>query len=699
MMANQSAVQRQLHPTIDTVIDNVEPHAGVIGQAGLTNDPRPVLSGRGEVGSIIHVRVEGNEVGTVKVAPNGKWTYQLPEPLSDGLCRLSVRASNSSGLSMPSEAYMIEVDTTAPPPPTIHQASSGSAPTLSGQAEPYSTVNVYDGKTLLGTATTGADSQWTLSLPSGMAVGHHALTATARDPAGNASELSASFDCTVEGSISENFDSLPAEIYLHFAGQHTSTRYFDVTRLDSPGLNAVILHEGLLTGANVAMPGVPVSERPPTRALAITDRVRLDLHDGRSATRMSFDLGDVTTNEVVKLYFYDKSGNLIYTSPGYTAEGGLHQRIDIDVGKEFTRVEINEEWRSDNMTMNWVDNIVFSGTEVGPSDRPLLSDQPDPQALASHVADAGENGATVFTVGDVAHFSGAGAGAHGGVGNDALQLTSVNQVLDVTALNRGATDTISGIEMIDPTGTGDNTLRMSMGDMLNLGHPDAFRQDGYSQMRVAGNAGDRVELAGIPDLAAGGWDGAGNFVIGGEPYAVYRNDTLKAELFVRDGVEANSGSSIVPVIDPVERNASPGVTDAGGPALKSAEFTFDFDGTIGGTKASTRSIAALLDGMDHNESDGGFHVDHGAGDNTPKLSLADLLNPSHPDLFRADGGAQVAVKLGASDDAQVPGMPELASGSNEWRPVPDGVGCTGAHNAAQDVDLMVHAAMQTTAMA
>ncbi|WP_414443413.1 Ig-like domain-containing protein [Burkholderia sp. 22PA0106] len=907
-------------PTIDTVTDNVEPHTGTIGQSGLTNDPRPVLSGHGDVGSTIHIRVDSNEVGTTRVGPNGTWTYRLPQPLPDGLARLSVRASNADGQSAPSDAYIIEVDVTPPPPPVIDQASSGTPATLSGHAEPYSTIDVYDGTTFLGTATTNADSQWTFPLPSGMAAGHHALTATARDPAGNLSQSSSRFDYAVgpdqptahavvddagrdsgeyhndwltndgtagrlieghiqgvlnegdrvqvstdggrtwqdalmksngrwvavdpnahtsnwaiqtrvvntagkpgeqdstavtlktstatptdvsfdanagtvtvkfspeqvapdwklslmidgrlsehtlsaselasgtatftapvqgakqvvaamvdtagnismyrgvesyasQGTISEDFESLSRDFYLPRKGNMASTQYFDVTTIDAL---CGVWKQGLLTGRAVtSYPAAVIAEAPTSRALSITGRVRLDLHEGLSATRMSFDLGDMTTCEVVRLYFYDKNGSLIYTSRGYTARGGVHQKVDIDVGKEFTRVEINEEWRSTGCGMNWVDNIVFTGY-FDTGFRPVFLNPPTLQALTGDMAYYGGSADTVFTVANVGYFSSAGAGAHGGVGTDTLQLTGANQVLDITALNSGATDKISGIEVIDLTGSGNNTLRVSTADVLNLGHPNVFRQDGYSQVRVTGNAGDRVELAGIPDLADGGWVGAGNFVIGGAQYIVYRNDALKAELFVRDGVAVSGGSSVapmVPVIDSVVLNAFPSVSghagaqaqvtvydgnisigtvtagtdglwtlalpgnlqqgmhtltarvpDGHGGTLTSPDFTFDYGGTI---SRPMRSLAALFGGIDYDASDEVSHIDQGTDGHTPKLTLADVLNPGHQELFRAGGSAQV------------PGMQELASGSNGVQPV----GYTGSYHAAQDADLMMQQAM------
>ncbi|GAB7533799.1 Ig-like domain-containing protein [Burkholderia sp. 3C] len=225
IMANQSAFKRPSRPTIDTVTDNVEPHTGVIDPAGLTNDPRPVLSGHGDAGSIIHVRVDSFEVGIVEVGAGGTWTYQLPQPLPDGLFRLSARASNAGMLSVPSQPYMIEVDVTPPSAPTIDHASADSAATLSGRAEPYSKVEVYADKTLLGTVTTGTDSRWTFPLPDGIAAGHHALTATATDSAGNVSQSSASFDYAV-GSAQSAAHAVVDEAERD-SGEHPDDRPID----------------------------------------------------------------------------------------------------------------------------------------------------------------------------------------------------------------------------------------------------------------------------------------------------------------------------------------------------------------------------------------------------------------------------------------------------------------------------------------
>ncbi|WP_196487799.1 Ig-like domain-containing protein [Burkholderia cepacia] len=178
-------------------MDNMPPYTGVIEKGGLTNDSRPTASGRGDAGSIIHVLVDGREVGTAVVKANGTWSFALPQSLRDGEYRLTARASNDAGWSVPSTSYGIVVDTTPPSRPTIEAATEGAQPTLSGRAEAYSTVTVYDGTKVLGTATTGIDGAWTFKLPSGLSNGTHSLTVTAMDPAGNTSVVSAGFDVTI----------------------------------------------------------------------------------------------------------------------------------------------------------------------------------------------------------------------------------------------------------------------------------------------------------------------------------------------------------------------------------------------------------------------------------------------------------------------------------------------------------------------
>ncbi|KWK74501.1 hypothetical protein WM16_16295 [Burkholderia ubonensis] len=144
---------------------------------------------------------------------------------------------------------------------------------------------------------------------------------------------------------------------------------------------------------------------------------------------------------------------------------------------------------------------------------------------------------TVFTVANVSYFSGANSGAHGGASIDTLKLTGAGQVLDLSKLmNVDGHDKLSSIEIIDITGTGNNTLKLSMSDVLTLGHEDLFRADGHTQMMVNGNAGDRVELSGISGFDAGHWANQGLAAVNGMAYVVYENAALNVELLVQSSV-------------------------------------------------------------------------------------------------------------------------------------------------------------------
>jgi len=252
-MAEQKATTRPSRPTIDAVTDNVPPHTGVIEKGGLTNDPRPTMSGRGDPGSTIHILVDGVQVGTAVVGANGTWSFALVQPLSDGEYRLTVRASNEIGMSVPSASYGIQLDTTPPSQPKIESATEGAQPMLSGQAEAYSTVTIYDGATVLGTVKTGIDGTWTFQLPSGLSNGSHALTVTAQDPAGNTSVRSDGFDVAI-GPVTPPVPL--AKALLDDLGRDTGN--FNYDRLTNDGKGGRLL-TGHLAGVLAAGEKVQVS--------------------------------------------------------------------------------------------------------------------------------------------------------------------------------------------------------------------------------------------------------------------------------------------------------------------------------------------------------------------------------------------------------------------------------------------------------
>ncbi|MFV3412142.1 Ig-like domain-containing protein [Pseudomonas sp. NY15436] len=159
----------------------------------------------------------------------------------------------------------------------------------------------------------------------------------------------------------------------------------------------------------------------------------------------------------------------------------------------------------------------------------------------THVSSSILSGGDIISmaVDPVAYFAQDGAHIHGSVGLDTLKLTGANQVLDLTRLigdhDQGK---IASIEKFDITGTGDNTLKISLNDVLNLGETNLFRADGKVQVMVDGDAGDRVELSNLHDhgTAPGVWQSAGTASIGGETYNVYSYSNLDAEVLIKQAV-------------------------------------------------------------------------------------------------------------------------------------------------------------------
>ena len=130
-------------------------------------------------------------------------------PMPNGVHNFTVSSTDAAGnISATSAVLAITVDTVAPVAPTITSFSTDSgvvgdgitndnALTLAGTAEAGSTVKVYDGATLLGSALasgTGAWSYTTAVLPNG----GHSLTATATDAAGNTGVASSALNVTID---------------------------------------------------------------------------------------------------------------------------------------------------------------------------------------------------------------------------------------------------------------------------------------------------------------------------------------------------------------------------------------------------------------------------------------------------------------------------------------------------------------------
>ncbi|MNZ34519.1 hypothetical protein D3C78_518980 [compost metagenome] len=181
----------------------------------------------------------------------------------------------------------------------------------------------------------------------------------------------------------------------------------------------------------------------------------------------------------------------------------------------------------------WLDNFEFVGTSEGFE----KNDPATNQTIDGTGAYLGGDTDNVFSLSDVAHLNAADSSINGGTGVDTLSLTGTGQVLDLATI----AGKLESIEIIDITGTGDNTLNLSLSDVLELGESSLFTEDETVQMMVKGNAGDVVNL---DDLLADGtdpgdWAGQGQVTVEGVTYNVFQHSSLDAQLLVQDGVTTN----------------------------------------------------------------------------------------------------------------------------------------------------------------
>ncbi|WP_330083294.1 Ig-like domain-containing protein [Methylocystis iwaonis] len=205
---------------IATFTDNVGLHQGDYPSATSTDDASPVLNGTLSAplapGEEVRVYEGATLIGTASVSGTS-WTLAL-SGLSEGTHSYTAVVADAAGNEgTASSPFAVAVDTTAPVTTAtiatftdnvgLHQgdypgatSTDDSSPVLNGTlSAPLAAgeeVRVYEGATLIGTASVSGTS-WTLAL-SGLAEGTHSYTAVVADAAGNEGTASSPFAVAVD---------------------------------------------------------------------------------------------------------------------------------------------------------------------------------------------------------------------------------------------------------------------------------------------------------------------------------------------------------------------------------------------------------------------------------------------------------------------------------------------------------------------
>ncbi|MGV0962230.1 MAG: Ig-like domain-containing protein, partial [Limnohabitans sp.] len=160
--------------------DDVPAYVGTLANGGSTNDTKPTLSGVGTAGHTVKVYDNGQLIGSSTVGSDGKWSFTPATELAQGNHALTFTDTPAGGTEGPAAGpYSLIVDSTAPTAPATSTvtddvgsiqgpiANNGTTddtqPTFSGTGTAGDVVKIYDGSTVIGSATVGADGKYSIT--------------------------------------------------------------------------------------------------------------------------------------------------------------------------------------------------------------------------------------------------------------------------------------------------------------------------------------------------------------------------------------------------------------------------------------------------------------------------------------------------------------------------------------------------------
>ena len=208
--------------TVVSYTDDVGTNQGNFGSGVPTDDTTPVLNGTLNAslsaGEVVRIYDGTTLVGTATVTGT-TWTFALPALASGSTHSYTAVVTDAAGNeSTPSPAFALAVDTTAPAQTAAIggytddvgtlQGSFGSGTstddttpvltgTLSAPLAAGDVVRIYEGTTLVGTATVSGTT-WSFATPTLASGSTHTYTAVVADAAGNEGTPSAGFTLTID---------------------------------------------------------------------------------------------------------------------------------------------------------------------------------------------------------------------------------------------------------------------------------------------------------------------------------------------------------------------------------------------------------------------------------------------------------------------------------------------------------------------
>ncbi|MDQ7004081.1 MAG: Ig-like domain-containing protein [Ghiorsea sp.] len=209
--ANHTIIGDTAAPTasLTSVVDNTGSITGALVSGDATDETTPALSGGNELGSTVNVYNNTSLLGAASVSGTG-WTFTDGPLLDTSVRNYNIKETDTAGnTSAATVAFVLTVDTTAPTANftaatdnvgtvtgtlTTADTTDDTLLVLSGSNAPGSTVNVYNGTTLLAAATVSGTG-WSYSATVANATTYQ-FNVKETDAAGNTSTATTNFTVT-----------------------------------------------------------------------------------------------------------------------------------------------------------------------------------------------------------------------------------------------------------------------------------------------------------------------------------------------------------------------------------------------------------------------------------------------------------------------------------------------------------------------
>ncbi|WP_062476471.1 Ig-like domain-containing protein [Variovorax boronicumulans] len=671
-------------PTATATVSSIGKDSGFSDVDYLTNDGsagrlmRGSLSASLAASEALQVSTDGGKTWKTAFVSGTQWSAQ-DDSSHTGDWAVQRRVVDAAGNVGTVKSQAISLDTVAPSAPTSVVMDGLSGVNISfdkTNAKAGDRIHVTTSDRQFDYQLTTADiaaGKATINDPS-IAVSQR-ITAALVDQAGNSS-VTASFEII---STTEKFNH---------------ARQINIPKLET-NFGSVVRESGHLSVGGYFNHSYPNAGnlyigRTNGAAVAVTnyDVIRFDLNRPANKVIINVAYDNAGANY---FEFYDSTGSALGKTFVTTDSGSHEHTFTSSSGKSISYFKYFAMGEINGINIERI-TVEYSQSALGNSDVDVTRND-------GYLGSASTDTFVLRDAGVLQNFSGY---IKGNGGTDTLKLTGANQTLDLTTL----AGKVSSVEVIDITGTGNNTLKLSLADVMENGAMNQFVSDGRVQMMVKGNAGDKVTLTDVLPNGTdpGDWVKKANVTVGGVVYEVYQHSGFDAELLVQQGVTVtlqNTGAGTFHISPEAEvhvlDHATQVYTDNDDTLIARLGFADRLAGAAGNDSllnvgsadvahgGAGNDVIHVLSG-DFERVDGGLGIDTlamdgkamhidlsalgakvqgfekfdlGAGGNTLALHADDVLARGMRGMVTADGKVQMLVS-GANGDVN------LLGGNDSW---------------------------------